>query len=218
MPEESPEYITPEEMRRAERESWQRGMTVELLMENAGRGIANEIGISFGPLPGVRIVVVCGVGNNGGDGFVTARYLAQAGASVTVILLAKPADIKTNEAKDNWVRLSNVERLILSSAEELRKHGGIINDAAVVVDAIFGTGIHGTVREPAATAIRMINESLAKKVSVDIPSGLDPGTGEVSAPTVMADMTATLHMKKVGFKGNGRYTGRVVVIPIGIED
>ncbi len=216
MPGESHEYITPEEMRLAERDSWKRGMTVELLMENAGRGIANVIGIDFGPLTGVKIVVVCGSGDNGGDGFVTARYLAQAGARVTVILLVKPAEIKTNEAKDNWIRLSNAERLILDSAEELKKHGSIMNDAAVVVDAIFGTGISGAIREPAATAIRMINGSHAKKVSIDIPSGLDPGTGEAKDPTVMADMTATLHMKKIGLKGNGRYSGRIVVIPIGI--
>lgn len=218
MPDEKkPEYITPEEMQELERGADDKGITVELLMENAGSGIANEIELGFGPLQGRKIVVLCGKGNNGGDGFVTARHLAQKGASVTVILLAKPGEIKTNEAKDNWVRLAGVEKEILDSAEELSRHGGIIKDAAIVVDAIFGTGIKGDIRDPDATAIRMINESQGKKVAIDIPSGLDPKTGEAKEPTVKADLTVTLHRPKIGLKGNEMYTGKLVVVLIGLD-
>lgn len=217
MPEEKEQYITPEEMRALEIGADSRGITVELLMENAGRGIANEIELALGPLIGRNVVVVCGKGNNGGDGFVTARYLAQKGASVTVILLAKPAEIKTDEARNNWVRLVEVKRLIMDSADELIKHGGVIKDAAIVVDAIFGTGITGDIRDPDATAIRIINESEGRKVSIDIPSGLDPATGEAKEPAVKADMTITLHRPKSGLKGNEKFVGKLVVVPIGLD-
>ncbi len=211
------EYITSAEMQEAEKRAAAKGKTVEALMENAGKGIANEIELNFGPIAGKRIVVLAGKGNNGGDGFVTARYLAQKGANVTVILLAKPGEIRTDEAKDNWVRLTGIEKMILDSAEELQKHGGLIKDATIVVDAIFGTGIKGEVREPDATAIRMVNESDGKKVSVDIPSGLDPTTGEVKEPVVKADMTITLHRLKTGLRGNEKYAGKLVVVPIGLD-
>ena len=211
------EYITPEEMLALESSADGKGITAGLLMENAGRGIANEIELAFGPLIGSKVVVVCGKGNNGGDGFVTARYLAQKGASVAVVLLAKPGEIRTDEARDNWVRLVDVNKLIMDTVDELEKHGGIIKEANVVVDAIFGIGIKGDIKEPDATAIQMINESQGRKISVDIPSGLDPATGEAKEPTVKADMTITLHRQKTGLKGNEKYTGKVVVVPIGLD-
>lgn len=218
MPEEkAQEYITPEEMRALEAGAGGRGITVELLMENAGRGIANEIELAFGPLEGSRVVVVCGKGNNGGDGFVTARYLAQKGASVTVVLLAKPAEMRTDEARNNWIRLAGARKLIMDSDDELERHGDVIKDAAIVVDAVFGTGIKGDVREPDAMAIRVINESSGRKISIDIPSGLDPTTGDAKEPVIKADMTIALHRPKIGLKGNEKYTGRLIVVPIGLD-
>lgn len=209
------EYITGEEMRQAEKGAAATGITVEVLMENAGRGVANEIELDFGPIAGKRIVVVAGKGNNGGDGFVTARYLIEKGADVVVILLADPKDIKTEESKNNWVRL-DAQKEVVSSLEQLQAQQHRIEEASIIVDAIFGTGISGGARDPEATAIRMMNAATGRKVAIDIPSGIDPDTGEVKEPTVIADLTVTLHRAKIGLQNNGKYTGKLVVVPIGI--
>ncbi len=216
MPENDNEYITPEEMRELESKASSKGITTEFLMENAGRGIANEIEVNFGSVVGRNVVVVAGKGNNGGDGLVTARYLVEKGARVTVILLANPDEIRTNEAKDNWVRL-DATKLVAGGVEELLKFTDMIVGATVVVAAILGTGFQGDVREPEATAIRLINQSDGMVVAVDIPSGLDPKTGEAKNPTVRADLTVTLHRPKTGLKGNEKWTGKLVTVPIGLD-
>lgn len=211
------EYLTSEQMAEEERRAASRGVTVEKMMESAGSQVANVVRERFGPLAGKRVVVFCGSGNNGGDGFVAARHIAGMGASVTVILLSDPARIKTREARENWERLLGVEKRVVDKRDGLTELEMAVFGADVIVDAIFGTGVRGEIGEPYRSAIEMMNRARAPKVSVDIPSGLDPDTGKAAEPTVMADVTVTLHRPKVGLRDKVKYTGEVVVVPIGID-
>src|SRR5712692_2662512 len=194
------------------------GIGVGKLMENAGAEVAREVERRYGPIFGKRILVVAGSGNNGGDGFVAARHLAARGSKVKVLLLSSPEAIRTKEAETNWKRLreSGVEVLMARDGSELSRVGSEFERAEIVIDAIFGTGIRGEVREPHATAIRLLNESRARKVAVDIPSGLDPTSGEAKGTTVKAEVTIALHKAKVGLRRRSEFTGEVVVVPIGI--
>ncbi len=213
------EFITPEEMAQREREASARGITVADLMENAGRGIARTTQARFRPIRGKKIVIVAGLGNNGGDGMVAGRYLALDGASVVLFLLGHSESIRTPESRENWNRLkeTNAKTLELTDSEGMDKLERAVRGAKIVVDAIFGTGVRGEIGDPQATAIRMINASPSARISVDIPSGLDPLTGVAKIPTVKADLTLTLHKAKTGLRDRADYTGELIVIPLGIE-
>lgn len=213
------EYITPEQMRKAEEMAVSNGVSIETLMENAGRGVADEVEKHYGPVRDKKIVIIIGKGNNGGDGSVAARHLSGMGAKVSAILLAKPEEIRTKEARLNWDRLvaSSTKIYLTPDVDSLHTHKEEIIGADILIAAILGTGIKGEIREPEAEAIQLVNMSHAIKIAVDIPSGLDPGTGEIKDPTVIADLTVTMHRLKVGMKNNERITGKVVTVQIGID-
>ncbi|MGH9917313.1 MAG: NAD(P)H-hydrate epimerase, partial [Nitrososphaerales archaeon] len=216
-PEARLEYITPEDMRELERRASEYGLGVKQLMENAGRGVAEFVVSRYGSAR--RVCVVCGAGNNGGDGFVAARYLS-ASRQVEVILLTSPERIRTGEARQNWEALASTRAEVHVAGETSALTGlsAAIADADVIVVAIFGTGVKGgALGEPYATAIALVNGSKAVRVAVDLPSGIDPSTGAASRPTVVADVTLALHLPKVGLRGREEYTGEVVVVPIGIR-
>lgn len=165
-----------------------------------------------------RIVAVCGTGNNGGDGFVASRHLAGYGSNITIILLGSPSDIKSEEARLNWgiiQKMTSIDVLVGQEiTDELRK---IISKSEVILDAIFGTGIRGEIREPYASAIEAINANRrAYIVAVDMPSGFDPNTAKIHDRCVKADATVTFHRPKVGLARGRKYTGRVHVEWIGI--
>ncbi|HKS67750.1 MAG TPA: NAD(P)H-hydrate dehydratase [Candidatus Acidoferrales bacterium] len=178
------------------------------LMENAGRSVAEFIRDRFLHLDRRRVIVFCGKGNNGGDGFVAARYLHKMGASVSVLLFADPKEIKGDAAK-NLARLKrtvNVQRFgaqtapgrpAAYSAVTLARHGG---ENLILVDALLGTGIRGPVKGDLAGAVHSINNhpDAATIVSVDIPSGLDSDTGEAHGECVSADYTVTFTAPKRG--------------------
>jgi hydroxyethylthiazole kinase-like uncharacterized protein yjeF len=212
------DYITPDEMSELERSASEYGLGVRELMENAGRGVADFIVSRYGVVK--RICVVCGGGNNGGDGLVAARYLSER-YRVDVVLLTSPERIRSEEARKNWRALAGT-KAVLHVAEDvagLIGNSSPIADAEVIVVAIFGTGVKGgVVREPYATAIAMINGSKVAKVAIDLPSGIDPATGAASRPVVRADVTVALHHPKIGLKGREEFTGEVVVVPIGIRE
>jgi len=200
-----------------ERGASEYGLGVKQLMENAGRGVAEFVTSRYGLSR--RVCVVCGGGNNGGDGLVAARYLS-ASCRVEVILLTSPEGIRTEEARQNWEALdgTRAEVHVAGETSTLLGLSTAIAEADVVVVAIFGTGVKGgSVNEPYATAISLVNGSKAVKVAVDLPSGIDPATGAASRPTVRADVTLALHLPKVGLRGREEYTGEVVVVPIGIR-
>jgi ADP-dependent NAD(P)H-hydrate dehydratase / NAD(P)H-hydrate epimerase len=212
------EYITPEEMRELEEGASGYGLGVRELMENAGRSVAEFVLSRYGGAK--RVCVVCGGGNNGGDGLVAARFLSKA-CGVKVVLLTAPKRIRTREARENWEALAGTgaELHVAEDTARLAEVSSAIEEADVIVVAIFGTGVRGgRVQEPSATAISMINRATGAKVAVDLPSGIDPKTGEASSPAVRADVTIALHLPKIGLKGREEFTGEIVVAHIGIRE
>ena len=188
------------------------------LMERAGLAVATEILERYAP---EEAVVFAGKGNNGGDGFVVARELFDAGVEVTVFLLAAAEEYK-GDAKLNLDILARLGVDVRPATDE----GGALSEdsmmltemADVVVDAIFGTGFTGAAKGPAAAAIELINEAPGAVVSVDIMSGVGANNGSVHGPAVEADLTVTLHAAKVGHfvTPGGALSGEVVIAPIGI--
>lgn len=212
------EFITPEEMRRLEVEASTYGLRTVDLMENAGRAVAEIIESRYGRSREKSVLVVCGPGNNGGDGFVTARCLSMRGWRTRLILLAEPEVIRTEEARENWRALGDsVERAVASDLEALLEHAGWVEGVTVIVDAILGTGVKGEIREPLRTAIQLINESHAIRVAVDIPSGVDPGNGEIRGFAIRADLTIALHQPKIGLRERKEYTGELISVSIGMK-
>jgi ADP-dependent NAD(P)H-hydrate dehydratase / NAD(P)H-hydrate epimerase len=184
----------------------ERGVPSLELMEAAGRAVAEAVA-ELAPEGPVR--VVCGKGNNGGDGFVAARLLREMGFEVEVLLLW-PGEELRGDAKVNFERFGG-DLLDGDPAERLAGTGAI-------VDAIFGTGFAGAPREPVAGAIRAINGCGTPVVACDVASGVDASTGEVAGEAVHADVTVSFHAAKVGHRiAPGKWhTGELRVAPIGI--
>ncbi len=214
------ETVTPVKMRELELNSAFIGLPPVILMENAGRGAYEEIKRRFN-VNNSRIIVFCGTGNNGGDGFVIARQLS-AHTIVHVVLLGSPDKISRKEARINWEILEKiyqrVKTHVISSTDDLREIKPIVDSADIIVDAILGTGVRGLIREPLKTAIKMINEAKAKKISIDIPSGMDPETGVTADISVKPDLTITFHKAKKGFIGREKDLGELVVTSISIPE
>lgn len=185
-----------------------------ILMENAGRGAA-EVLREQKPQ---RVLVCCGPGNNGGDGYVIARHLDLHGVEVKIALFA-PRDRISGDAAVNFaiVEASTVEILDFADGENLGLFDEQLNQVDWVVDAMLGTGVTSAPREPIASVIRRINASVAKVLAVDIPSGLNCDTGEPNEPTIEADLTATFVTPKIGYSQETakRYLGELHVIDIG---
>jgi NAD(P)H-hydrate epimerase len=186
----------------------ERGVPSLELMEAAGREVATAVG-ELAPEGPIR--VVCGKGNNAGDGLVAARYLAEAGHEVEALLLW-PAGELSGDAAANLGRFPGVP-LEGDPASRLAESGA-------VVDAIFGTGFSGAAREPAAAAIEAINRCGAPVVACDVASGVDASSGEVDGEAVEAAITVSFHAAKVGHRvAPGKWhTGELRVVPIGIPD
>lgn len=208
--------ITPQRMRALEANAAWLGVPRLLLMENAGAAVAREV--ARRGVVGKRVLVFAGLGNNGGDGFAAARHLANAGASVEVVLLGDPKLIATPEARANWQALQNLRRsvkcLVVRDSSELRALKE--KKADVVIDAMLGIGAAGRPREPIASAARAINSMRAYKVAVDVPTGVDSLTGEASPEAVRCHLTVTFHDVKPGLKKAKRYAGEVIVADIGL--
>ena len=205
--------LTPVESALLDRESADRGVSVEELMENAGRAVARAVSRVAGGSYGRRALVVCGKGNNGGDGFVAARYLKRWGMGVSVVTVdpSKPS----GAAGVNFARFAARGGRIhdLSSQRMERELGR----SDVVVDAVFGTGFRGSPEGEVAEAIRRINESQLPVVAVDIPSGVDAETGDVKGEAIRATLTVTFGALKPGlvlYPGADR-AGEVEVTDIG---
>ena len=204
--------ITVKQMYQIEENGHQMGFPRQLMMENAGASMVKRITEKFPDVSSKKILVFAGLGNNGGDALVVARHLAGYGSKVTVILLGNPSDIKTIECKKNWQVLEKMNSIQLGFGP---------NDAAnfdvdIIIDGILGTGISGDIREPHASAIDLINKTKAFKVAVDVPSGVDPDTGNTTNKYVTADMTVTFHKMKRGMPKRKDLCGTIFVEKIGI--
>jgi len=192
------------------------GVPGVVLMENAGRGAA-EVLLALGARG--PVVVCCGKGNNGGDGFVIARHLDNRGVPVRVLLFARPEELSGDAALNCGIlRRSGVPIDVRGGqpvdAESLRRD---LAGADWVVDALFGTGLAGAVRPPFDQVIAGINAGAAKVLAVDIPSGLDCDTGEPLGATVRAQHTVTFVGPKKGFANPAarEWVGTVHVVDIG---
>ncbi|HDS01543.1 MAG TPA: NAD(P)H-hydrate epimerase, partial [candidate division Zixibacteria bacterium] len=189
--------VTAEQMQDIDKAAIEgRGIPGLELMENAGRGIAEYLyEISDDDVTAKSVAVICGKGNNGGDGFVVGRYLAEWGADVRFYLLGKKDDLK-GDAATNLKRAQEMDLPIheISSAEEL----DLDEETDLIVDAIFGTGFHGEIRSPMDKIVDKINSCDIPIAAVDCPSGLDVSTGEVSRSAIMANFTATMALPKIG--------------------
>ncbi|MFW9786717.1 MAG: NAD(P)H-hydrate dehydratase [Candidatus Thorarchaeota archaeon] len=209
--------ITPEEMRILEYNSEYLGVTISMLMENAGREVARIIEKTT-KVSGKHIAILCGLGGNGGDGMVTARYLDEAGAFVDVYLLGDELMIRNKDTLHNWEILRNLHDIL---SEELPTESAVktcraIKEADILVDGIMGFGLRSKLREPMLTAVKMLNKSPAIKYAIDVPSGIDSETGAVYSAAVKADHTITLHAPKVGMSKAKEYLGKLHVVSIGI--
>jgi ADP-dependent NAD(P)H-hydrate dehydratase / NAD(P)H-hydrate epimerase len=195
-----------------------------LLMENAGKGVVDTISRIYGSVAGKKFTIVCGKGNNGGDGFVVARQLHVLGAFIDVVLLARFTDVKS----DAKVNLDILLKLIGSKNGENRlriketkssKSDVRLEKNDFIIDAIFGTGFKGGITGLYKKAIDEINKSDSVKIAVDVPSGLDSDTGLVESVAVKADLTITIGFAKHGLTlyKSRNYTGLIKVIDSGVS-
>jgi len=181
--------------------------------------VAEEVNGILGRQRSRRVVCACGKGNNGGDGFVAARHLMRKGARVEVFCSGGARSLK-GDALLNYriVKRAGAVLRPLDRPEDLKRFRRSLAAADVVVDALLGIGIRGRAREPIAGAIRLINDSGAWIVSVDVPSGLDAATGACPGDVVTACRTVTFTAFKTGLtRGCGpRLAGKVRVVDIGV--
>ena len=203
--------VSPQEMARADEAAISAGTPAEVLMERAGRAVARSAIDVAGGRYGKSALVVCGKGNNGGDGFVAARRLSQEGLKVSCVLVGDASDVKGAAAHHlAELRRAGITVANFDPASAARRYD-------VVVDALLGTGSSGSPRADAAAAIRFMNES-GPIVAADIPSGVDGLTGEVPGEAVDAEVTVAIERQKLGSAlapGFDR-AGEVTVAPVGI--
>jgi hydroxyethylthiazole kinase-like uncharacterized protein yjeF len=209
--------VTAAEMREIDRATSQRfGVPSLSLMENAGTAVA-EFVLSQYP-SAERIGVICGKGNNGGDGFVAARKLKAAGKEVRVVLLAEPADLR-GDAAEMFAKLP-VAPVIVRSSEELKQEKArTVFESEVLLDAILGTGFKPPVSGLYAEAIRLLNASSAPVVAVDIPSGADADVmGEQTGAVARADAVVTFTAPRPAHIFGRLTDGPTLIAPIGSPD
>lgn len=193
------------------------GIPSLLLMENAGRSAAEIIRTVYGSAG--RAFVVCGSGNNGGDGCVIARHLHNAGWSVRLLMTCDESHMSADLAT-NWriTAAMQLDRRTAVDAAAQEEAVATLTEDEVVIDALLGTGFAGEVRSPAAELIAALDAARKRAtVAVDVPSGLDCETGQPSQATIIADLTITFVASKVGFLRPAArpYLGRVMVAEIG---
>ena len=210
------QYLTREQIRLYDRNAIENlKVPGVVLMENAGRSCAETALKMLSSDKVGRVVVVCGGGNNGGDGFVIARHLILAGHDVVIAILVESATIKS-DALTNLTILKNMKADIryIDSANQLSE---LLSGVDLIVDGILGTGFNGRLRENILEFINVINANPASTLSVDVPSGLDCNSGTASDGAVVADCTVTFVAPKTGFSSveAQRYLGEIVVSGIG---
>ncbi len=219
--------MTAAAMTGADRRAQALGIPGGELMEHAGTAVAaaaRALAEDTDRLGRGPVVILCGPGNNGGDGLVAARRLAGLGPRVVVALVAADSRPTTADAARNWDRIVRDERITIVHApvaRDIALFGRGIEKAAIVVDALLGTGVNGPLREPIRSAVELINRArqrLVPVLAVDTPTAVDLTSGDPSVPVVRADLTVTFHRPKTGLltKAGKAHAGKVLVAPIGI--
>ena len=238
--------IGGDEMRRIDEAAQGLGISPDALMESAGAAVV-ELALAElasiaepatgpgGPLAAAPLtVVLCGPGNNGGDGFVAARRLAAAGRPVTAVLVGDPARISGTAAAHNWAVLQamasagSLAFFVAPTPELLLQLRARLSPASLLIDALLGSGAAGPLREPISSAVDLLNAIVAharaagrpcRVLAIDTPTLVDLTDGSCSDPAVAADLTVTFHRAKAGFAldpAARRLAGRYYVAPIGI--
>ena len=206
--------ITVKQMMQIEENGHQMGFLRKFMMENAGAVSVKRLIEKFGDTRSKNVLVFAGLGNNGGDGLVIARHLSGYGSNVTVFLLGEPDNIRSEECSWNWNLLEKMKSVKLFTGGNLDHLNNLEFD--IIIDAVLGTGISGKIREPQASAITFVNKSNAFKLAVDVPSGVDPDTGNKNSPHVISNITVTFHRMKVGMPKAQDVCGEIFVEKIGI--
>jgi hydroxyethylthiazole kinase-like uncharacterized protein yjeF len=208
--------ITSREMRALEINCEYYGLSRLQLMENAGKNVSDQIATRFSPTK-TKVAVFCGLGGNGGDGFVAARHLLSQGFSVDVLLAGRLNEITSKEAQTNLNALKKLKGCL--TIHEIND-SSLIPDikADVVVDALLGIGLKSAPRPPIRQLVIKINETEAFCVAIDVPTGINSDSGEVLGEVVKANLTITFHKPKPGLAFTEKYTGEVVVGDIGLPE
>jgi NAD(P)H-hydrate epimerase len=204
--------ITVDQMYNIENKGHEMGFLKKFMMENAGAAAVRRLVNKLENVASKNILIFVGLGNNGGDGLVMARHLVGYGANVTVMLLGTPDKIKTDESNWNWSLLQKMPSVKLLTGDTFDFNF----KPDVIIDGILGTGITGDIKEPYASAINFINNTNCYKFAVDVPSGLDPQTGETANIFTKCDMTVTFHKMKQGIPKRKDLTGELYAEKIGI--
>jgi NAD(P)H-hydrate epimerase len=212
--------LNTEQMREADRRTIEDiGLPSVVLMENAGRQTVAAMEAAFDTLGSSRVAVLCGRGNNGGDGFVVARTLAQRGVESVVFLLGSVAEVQ-GDARTNLEVLGRIGMTVIeiTNAQEWELHFSEVSECDVVVDAILGTGFRGRLTGLFETVVADINELGVPIVSIDLPSGLSADSAELPGEVVDATMTVTLAAPKIPliFPPADTHAGDLVIADIGI--
>jgi NAD(P)H-hydrate epimerase len=219
--------ISAEAMRGADARAQRMGVPGYALMEQAGAAVAAAAAatlIQTERAGAGTVLVLCGPGNNGGDGFVAARHLAVRGHRTAVVLVASEDEPGTPDARRNWERCADhplIDRLHAPNARDVAILGSGVEKAALILDALLGTGVTGVLRDPIRSAVELTWRARAAGVpvlAVDTPTAVDLTSGRQSDPVVRADVTVTFHRPKQGLltKTGRALAGLVLVAPIGI--
>lgn len=211
--------VTVKEMREIDRKTIHLfGMPALILMEHAGKAVAKSV-LKLTSINNT-IIVLCGTGNNGGDGLVAARWLSHFNKKVEVLLFG-PIKKMSRETKINYrllqrlcIPVQQISKQSLAVVENKLRHSSLI------IDALLGTGIHAPIEGLYKNVIEMANSSRQRIVSVDLPSGFDADAGKPLNCCIKANATVTLGFPKVGFykKGAKKYTGKIIVADIGLVE
>ena len=196
------------------------GIPSVILMENAGISIVRRMQKIINDIPSKKIIIFCGKGNNGGDGFVIARHVSQLGVTTTVLLAGTLAELK-GDAKTNAISAENLEIPIQElNANNINSFDHKLRHADIFVDALFGTGLSKPVTGFMETVINKINQYEKYTISVDINSGIDSDSGNLIGPHVLSDITfalASLKKSHLLHPAAGAMK-KVEILDIGIPD
>jgi NAD(P)H-hydrate epimerase len=212
--------LTSQQMRDADRRTTEEiGIPSLVLMENAGRQVVASMEGTFDDLPNLHVAVICGKGNNGGDGFVVARTLSERGIETSVFLVGVSGDVR-GDARVNLgvLRALEIDVVEIADAAAWELHGSDVLAADVIVDAIFGTGLSGPATGLVETIIADLNACSKPVVAIDLPTGLSADSSEVLGPAVAATLTVTLGAPKAALvlPPAERHSGSLVIADIGI--
>lgn len=211
--------VTAEQMKQIERNAAESGLSYFQMMDNAGMQASHFIKDKITKwIFSENIIVFCGKGNNGGDGFVVAREFAQCNAKITVVLV--DGETLTEDASRYYQVIKAFGVPIKNLPEDQDEIAELVATADTIVDAIYGTGFHGSLNDNARIATTLINSSGAEIYSLDIPSGVNADTGETDRDAVKAKFTIAFDSYKPvhQMKNKATYCGEVVCVDIGIKE